>query len=144
MNHDPVQNPKHYCSHPSGVECIEVARILEFDIGNAFKYVWRAGSKLDTIEDLKKALFYLNDASKLKKFRRIKGRVKKGVAILVLKANIHEPDPLKREALSCIVVAQTCYRRKDRAMWLGIASGIVEQMIENIEKDNIENERESK
>lgn len=56
---DNVNNPKHYCSHPSGVECIEIAETLPFNLGNALKYCWRAGKKLDEVEDVKKAVFYL-------------------------------------------------------------------------------------
>ena len=51
---DNVNNPKHYTSHPSGVECIEIAEILPFNLGNALKYLWRAGKKLDEVEDIKK------------------------------------------------------------------------------------------
>lgn len=56
---DSVNNPKHYTSHPSGVECIEIAEMLPFNLGNALKYLWRAGKKLDEFEDVKKAVFYL-------------------------------------------------------------------------------------
>lgn len=56
---DSVNNPKHYTSHPSGVECIEIAETLPFNLGNALKYCWRAGKKLDEVEDVKKAVFYL-------------------------------------------------------------------------------------
>ena len=56
---DSVNNPKHYTSHPSGVECIEIAEMLPFNLGNALKYLWRAGKKLDEVEDIKKAVFYL-------------------------------------------------------------------------------------
>lgn len=66
---DNVNHPKHYTSHPSGIECIEITRYYPFSIGNAIKYLWRAGLKKDAsltdnqkeIEDLKKAIFYIND-----------------------------------------------------------------------------------
>jgi hypothetical protein len=60
---DMVNHPKHYTSDPSGVECIEITRHRNFNIGNAFKYLWRAGLKDDnkTLEDLKKAIFYISD-----------------------------------------------------------------------------------
>ena len=64
---DPVNHPKHYTSHPSGVECITIVEHMTFCTGNAVKYCWRAGLKDDPggtvpkkIEDLKKAVFYLN------------------------------------------------------------------------------------
>lgn len=52
-------NPSHYKSHPSGVQCIEVTEHMNFCLGNAMKYIWRAGLKGDAIEDLKKARWYL-------------------------------------------------------------------------------------
>lgn len=60
MKHDNVEHPKHYTSHPSGVECIQVTEHYGFCIGNAIKYLWRAGLKNDTIEDLRKAAWYVN------------------------------------------------------------------------------------
>lgn len=64
-----VNHPKYYNEHPSGVECIEIARHYGFAIGNAIKYLWRAGLKKDAsmsdkqkeIEDLEKAVWYIND-----------------------------------------------------------------------------------
>lgn len=79
QNHpDNVNHPKHYTSHPSGVECIDIIRHYCFDIGNVIKYCWRAGlkheegmSNLDKeIEDCEKAEFYLHDhIAQLKKKR---------------------------------------------------------------------------
>jgi hypothetical protein len=58
---DPVNNPTHYTSHPSGVECIQVTEHYNFNLGNAIKYVWRAGIKSpNPVEDLKKAAWYIN------------------------------------------------------------------------------------
>jgi len=54
-------NPSHYRRHPSGVECIEITRHLNFNVGNAIKYIWRYQDKGDPIENLKKAQWYLND-----------------------------------------------------------------------------------
>lgn len=56
---DPVNQPSHYMQHPSGVECITITEHMNFCCGNAIKYIWRAGLKLDAIEDLKKAQFYI-------------------------------------------------------------------------------------
>lgn len=58
---DPVNHPKHYNSHPSGIECIEVTRHFNFNVGNAIKYLWRAGQKGNPIEDLEKAIWYIRD-----------------------------------------------------------------------------------
>lgn len=59
MEHDPVNHPEHYTRHPSGVECITVVEHLSFNVGNAIKYLWRAGEKGDRMEDLRKAEWYV-------------------------------------------------------------------------------------
>ena len=56
---DAVNHPKHYNSHPSGVECITVAEHMSFNVGNAIKYLWRADHK-NGLEDLRKAAWYVN------------------------------------------------------------------------------------
>ena len=55
---DKINHPKHYTQHPSGVECITVTECFNFNIGNAIKYLWRAGLKDATLDDLKKARWY--------------------------------------------------------------------------------------
>ena len=57
---DPVNHPKHYTEHPSGVECIEITEYMNFCVGNAIKYLWRAGLKGEQIEDLRKARWYID------------------------------------------------------------------------------------
>lgn len=57
--HDPVDHPAHYNQHPSGVECITITEHMGFNLGNAFKYIWRADLKGSSIEDLKKAAWYV-------------------------------------------------------------------------------------
>lgn len=69
---DNVNHPSHYNSHPSGIECIEIARHHNFNVGNAIKYLWRAGLKSEEgmedtdkqIEDLNKAIWYIQDEIK--------------------------------------------------------------------------------
>lgn len=60
LSHDPVNHPRHYCSHPSGVECIVVTEHMSFCIGNAIKYLWRADEKGAPITDLEKARWYID------------------------------------------------------------------------------------
>ena len=55
---DNVNHPKHYKSHPSGVECIQITEHMSFTVGNAVKYLWRADLK-NGVEDLKKAAWYI-------------------------------------------------------------------------------------
>ena len=69
---DSVNHPSHYNSHPSGIECIEIARHHNFNIGNSIKYLWRAGLKSEEgmedtdkqIEDVNKAIWYIQDEIK--------------------------------------------------------------------------------
>ncbi len=53
-----VDHPKHYNAHPSGVECIDVVEHMNFNLGNAIKYIWRSDHK-NGIEDLRKAEWYV-------------------------------------------------------------------------------------
>lgn len=59
MESDPVKHPAHYTQHPSGVECITITEHMNFNKGNAVKYIWRAGEKGDEVQDLQKAVWYL-------------------------------------------------------------------------------------
>lgn len=59
MSNDPVNHPKHYTTHPSGIECIDVTEHMGFNLGNAVKYIWRCDLKKDAIEDLRKAIWYV-------------------------------------------------------------------------------------
>lgn len=78
MKPDTVNHPPHYNAHPSGVECITIVEYMSFNVGNAIKYLWRAGLKYSAepidmaaylsnlpaqekrIEDLKKAAWYID------------------------------------------------------------------------------------
>ena len=62
---DQVNHPKHYAS--GGIECIDAmkaafgkAEVASFCKLNAFKYIWRCFHKNDGVEDVDKALWYLN------------------------------------------------------------------------------------
>lgn len=55
-----INHPSHYNLHPKGIECIDVVEEMSFNLGNAIKYIWRAGLKGNKIEDLRKAIWYLN------------------------------------------------------------------------------------
>ena len=54
-----VDHPDHY--NQCAVECIDVIEMLRlnFALGSALKYIWRADAKGNPIEDLKKAVWYL-------------------------------------------------------------------------------------
>lgn len=62
MENDAI-NPSHYKGGFAfrEMECIDLTRELPFSIGNAVKYVWRAGMKDDAEQDLAKAEWYIQD-----------------------------------------------------------------------------------
>jgi len=63
VTEEAINHPKHYNMHESGIEAIDICEHLGFNIGNAVKYLFRAGYKGDavhkTIEDMQKARWYL-------------------------------------------------------------------------------------
>lgn len=119
--HDAVNHPSHYTSHPSGYECIEVTRQLGFDAGNAIKYIWRRSNKGSTVQDLRKAAFYLNDA--LRNSQLSMGVPAPAARILEQVAAV-EPDPL----------AAKFYLAVAEMRWLD-AESTVQQMIDAIDPD---------
>lgn len=68
---DNVNHPPHYTwlKEKCGIEVIDITRHMDFDLGNAIKYILRAGLKTELglsniekqIEDLEKAIFYIKD-----------------------------------------------------------------------------------
>ena len=70
-----VSHPSHYTwlKELCGIEVIDIARHLDFDMGNALKYLLRAGKKSEEgytdkekeIQDLKKAVWYIQDKIKM-------------------------------------------------------------------------------
>lgn len=72
---DKVNHPTHYTwlKDLCGIEVIDITRHMDFDLGNAIKYLLRQGKKSEkgisdkakAIEDLKKAIFYINDKIKM-------------------------------------------------------------------------------
>lgn len=76
-HHDPVNHPKHYNNSPAKcdcgrrIECIDVTRHMNFNLGNAIKYIWRAADKNGT-QDLEKARWYLDDYIKQEQLKSSK------------------------------------------------------------------------
>jgi hypothetical protein len=57
---DMVNHPPHYTSHPSGIETIQITEHMGFCLGNAIKYILRSELKGKKVEDLEKAVWYIN------------------------------------------------------------------------------------
>ena len=62
---DSVNHPSHYVNGPTHsvcgepIECIDIVSQRGFLRGNAIKYLWRAGAKVDEMQDLRKAQWYI-------------------------------------------------------------------------------------
>lgn len=78
-NNTQVEHPDYYNKHPSGIECIEIVRHCNFNIGNAIKYLFRCGLKDDNppTQDLRKAMFYIQD-----EIKRLENKEEKEVPVL--------------------------------------------------------------
>ena len=64
VEYDDVNNPAHYQGIAATIQPVDITRELPGPLSNAVKYIWRAGLKGDKvkgIEDLEKALWYLDD-----------------------------------------------------------------------------------
>lgn len=71
ISEDKVNHPSHYTwlKDKCGIEVIDITRHLDFCLGNAIKYLLRAGYKTENgysdnqkeIEDLEKAIWYIKD-----------------------------------------------------------------------------------
>ena len=103
-----VNHPKHYNSHPSGIEVIEIVRWMEFDTGNSFKYVSREDHKGNSVQDLEKAIFYVKDYWKMRvenpdyELREYPNRVRK----LLWDFAMAETDPIKASVYYALFMAQ--------------------------------------
>ena len=56
---DAVEHPKHYVSHPSGVECISITEHMGFCLGNAVQAIWAADFNPKDATHLKEAIWYI-------------------------------------------------------------------------------------
>ncbi len=59
MKTEAIHHPYHYNAHPSGIECIDIIELMPFNVGNAFKYLYRCTEKGKPMEDLRKAQWYI-------------------------------------------------------------------------------------
>jgi hypothetical protein len=61
-NIEAVNHPLHYGGGDNPYETIKVIEAWElgFSLGNAVKYISRAGKKVNAVEDLEKAIWYIN------------------------------------------------------------------------------------
>lgn len=85
-SNDNVNNPAHYQTE-SGLEAIEVIEAFfedNYHLGNAFKYMARAGKKNDELEDIEKAIWYLERYKQTLGAEDVYGLTPKGQALAEL------------------------------------------------------------
>lgn len=124
---DNVNHPKHYTSHPSGIECIEVSRYLSFSLGSAYKYLFRRENKNDLLENLRKADWYLRE--------ELTHLVRPSAGDASLKAaaviSAHEPWPYSEIMYLIASAPQTM----DWSTSLGRAQSLLSAEIQRLEKE---------
>ncbi len=84
--YDPINHPLHYNWHPSGIECATIAEGFSYNLGNAIKYIWRCDHKGHAVEDLQKAVAYLN--------REINRRINEANSAPLVTKSVSLPTPL--------------------------------------------------
>lgn len=134
MNHDPVNHPKHYATHKSGVECIALTRQLSFSRGNALKYLFRYEDKENPLQDLKKALWYLKDeftrVDALKGYQR---DLEDSLASRVSHAPFHSWIEAEGDTAKARIIAQIWPQTTDTIAQLTFAIDKLEHLIANYE-----------
>lgn len=103
---DPVNHPRHYTSHPSGIEVIEITRHMGFNLGNVVKYVLRCDLKADAVEDLRKARWYLDD--EIAKREALADAVEAAAVLAEIKAAGHPTAEQLDEAHGVVTVTPMC------------------------------------
>jgi len=127
---DVVNHPKHYKSHPSGIECKDIASYFPSPLANAIKYIWRYEAKENPIQDLEKCLWYCKHAL----FNFPNGMIEEQLAITEKYLNaqiIHkytdvESNIFRKEFM--YKIQELLFTKKIRHIY-GLCS-IVEQLIE--------------
>src|SRR5574343_38437 len=131
-----IDRPAHYTSHPSGVECREIARHLPFNIGCAFKYLFRAGLKGDAITDYRKALNYIKDELNISNDDALCFDYEK-IEDLITRYINEEPNKSKKDAVSMLILANTYPISISRCSFLNKAAEHIQLLIDR----EISNER---
>ncbi len=93
-----VNHPSHYTGHPSNIETIEIARELPFDLGNAWKYLMRFRFKGKPVEDLQKAVWYLDDY--IAQMYQKEGEKLKSIRHQMSANNLYFDDDLKHNEIT--------------------------------------------
>lgn len=113
---DVVTNPPHY-QHPSGVECKEIVYALPKWLGDSVKYIWRADSNGNPIEDRRKALEVLNVPDSYKDYTQIASGIADRAEIFekarqVIKYERYKAKTPRKELVMALRVVTNITQRK--------------------------------
>jgi hypothetical protein len=90
--YDPVDGPKHY-RWLNGLEVIDITEQLNFNLGNVIKYTLRSAHKGKRLEDLKKAVWYIQrEISRIEKFEQAEEMKELPVTDIKIDGLISSPD----------------------------------------------------
>jgi hypothetical protein len=128
MSDELVNHPRHYTSHDSNIECIELTEGMDFCSGNALKYIWRFREKGGKV-DLAKALWYLKRELDLRQSERGSGIEK---AIMIARVTAYETSPTVAMIL-WLIFAGDGIRGEDGDILLRQAKVMIEELIHDAE-----------
>lgn len=101
---DNVNHPKHYLSHPSGIECFDVIETTPNEVSNPIKYLYRKDYK-NGLEDVRKSLWYLRKCSgRAYEVLSSHGLFVKNAELAQIVARHEDGDSLLMHAL-CVLIA---------------------------------------
>ena len=121
-----AENPAHYKSHASGVECIQVIYPLYYGAGNAIKYLWRLGMKDSDLQELTKAMWYVIHSKEAGMEQPELMPFDSAIALNLWRQ--HEPAGYRKEAITCIYLGQYDNALELMKFWYGTIA-----KVENIE-----------
>ena len=127
---DMVNHPPHYTAHPSGVECIEITQFLGFNLGNAWKYLWRFELKGELKQDLAKALWYLKNERDYRKVfgyssAKLDGKAWDSMRESLQAWSAHTTDGnIIEDALMSIALSLPSYEVTELQAWIALNEAI--------------------
>lgn len=107
-----VEHPDWY-TNVEGIECKDINGYLNYNLGCAVKYIWRAGSKEDKILDYEKAVQYLkfeiDRIDKLWYFISRNNLISNNIIKKLLGSNM---ELYKKYLILCIIKANNSFSKK--------------------------------
>lgn len=137
----PAHNRNYYLHEPSGIWCADITDHLNFNLGNAVKYVFRAGKKDEEVECLRKAAWYLRRQASVGPVEEVSSKdLCKKVLEHEIKANGSVPMKI---VLLTVFLKATCNQLTSSAMILDAYSdGIEDTVNEGTDRSYLDHDSE--